>query len=135
MFKPGIAEFEIEGIKRGFRNSTWAKAVACEELGNKRGEKVTVDRLDQEIGLYDPGKDKDGNEIPRVIDLTALMYFYYGCAVAYHESKKLPIDFKPSDVSDWLDELGEERLTEITKSLFKVPEIKNVQTPEVGTPG
>jgi hypothetical protein len=125
MFKPGVAEFEVDGVKRGFKHGTWARAVACEEMAKRKNTKYSVDDLDKDIGLY-------GGEV----DLTALMCFYYGCAVHYCESKKAIVDFSPVDVSDWLDELGLDKVTEITGSIFKQHEPKNALTlEEVQTPG
>jgi hypothetical protein len=83
---------------RGFKFGTYAFAVACEE------DKSTLSELLQKIGV--------GVEKPNV-NIMSLLNVFYGAAVHYAKHKKQKVDFGPEDVSDWLDELGLEKVNTI----------------------
>jgi len=59
-------------------------------------------------------------------------HFYFACAKHYVLSKKQPVDFTSLEVMDWLDELGMERLTEITAELLNTYTEKNLKAPTMG---
>jgi hypothetical protein len=97
----GIFEFEIEGKKRGFKFGTYAMAVACEY------DKCVLSDILKRIGvpyLVDGEKKKDK------VNIMSLLHIFYGAAVHYAEHKKQPVDFSTSDISDWVDELGLEKV-------------------------
>lgn len=121
----GIFDFEIGGKKRGFKFGTYAMAIAC------RAENCKVGELLKKIGLTT--EVKEGEERSGNIDLMALLNFYHAAAVAHAEHNKQPVDFTVQDVSDWLDELGEEKMAKITTEGLTQYEPKNERAPE--TPG
>lgn len=96
----GIFEFETGEPKqvRGFKFGTYAFAVACEK------DNCAMDVLLKRIGV--------GQTAPKV-NVMSLLRVFYGAAVHYAEHKKTQIDFNQSDVSDWLDEIGLEKVNEI----------------------
>jgi hypothetical protein len=94
----GVFDFKVGGQDRGFKFGTYAFAIACDR------EKCSMDQLLDRIGINEGKK----------ANLLSLLNLFYGAAVHYAEHKKTPIDFGPSDVSDWLDEVG---LTETMKMI------------------
>lgn len=102
----GIFEYEVEGVKRGFKFGTYGISVACEK------EDCTVDVLYKRCGVPYLEKDKEGNPVVKANPpkLRSLLHLVYGAAVHYAEDNGLPTDFKVSEVSNWLDALGEEAI-------------------------
>lgn len=102
----GIFEFDIEGRKVGFKYGTYAVSIACEK------ENCTVDVLYKRCGVPYLEKNKKGEPVVKsdAPNLKALLHLVYGAAVHYAEDNDLPIDFKVSTVSNWLDEIGEEKI-------------------------
>lgn len=101
----GHVEFEIDGKQRGFRFGTFAIKVISGLTGIS-----------------------DVHEIFRRIqnqDLDVLLKFYYGCAVHFAEHKKQEVNFNEADVSDWCDELGLDKVNEMTLKLIKTYNEKN----------
>ena len=98
----GIFEFEVNGIKRGFKFGTYALAIAQERDG------CELSTLFQRIGY---GKMEGRN-----VNVMSLLNIFYGAAVHYAESKRQEIDFSASDVSDWLDEMGLEKTNNMLAS-------------------
>lgn len=82
----------------GFKFGTYAISVACEKEGD-----CSIDVLFKRCGIpYKEGKVTKQDK-PR---LKSLLHLFYGAAVHYAENNNLPIDFKPSTVSDWIDVIG-----------------------------
>jgi hypothetical protein len=106
----GIFEFEVEGVKRGFKFGTYALSIACEK------EDCSVDVLYKRCGIpytvKKRGKDGKEEEVVKAdpAKLKSLLHLFYGAAVHYAEDFDLPNDFKPSTVSNWLDEIGLDKL-------------------------
>jgi hypothetical protein len=87
----GIFEFEVGGVKRGFKFGMYAFGVAQEK------ENTTLDQLFVRCGF--------GND-PTRVNILSLVNLFYGAAVHYCHSKNKEVDFTATDVSDWIDELG-----------------------------
>lgn len=107
----GVFEFEVDGKKRGFKFGTYAFAVACEKEG------CSINELQKRIG--------DSN-----LNIMVLLHLFYGAAVHYAAHKKIEVDFTTSEVSDWLDELGYGKVTEILNSGLNVYQPKNSTSPQ-----
>ena len=105
-------EFEVFGKQRGFKLGTYTFKLINQIAGTKTIEDV-----------FERMKSND-------IDFN--LTFYFCCAKHYAMSNKQPIDFLEVDVSDWLDELGQAKMTEITTELFKVYLLKNLPAPATG---
>jgi hypothetical protein len=95
--------FKIDETK-GFKFGTYAFAVACEQ------DKCTLSEILKRIGIP---YEQDGKQKVEPVNLMSLLHVFYGAAVSYAQSHKRKADFQPSDVSDWIDELGLERVNEI----------------------
>jgi hypothetical protein len=95
--------FKIDETK-GFKFGTYAFAVACEQ------DKCTLSEILKRIGIP---YEQDGKQKVEPVNIMSLLNIFYGAAVHYAQSQKRKADFQPSDVSDWLDELGLERVNEI----------------------
>lgn len=102
----GIFEFEVNGVKRGFKFGTYGISISCEK------EDCTVDELFRRCGMPYMAKDTNGNDVVKADNpkLKSLLHLVYGAAVHYAEDKNISTEFKVSEVSDWLDEIGEEKL-------------------------
>ena len=105
-------EFEVFGQQRGFKLGTYTFKLINQHAGTKTIQDVFE-------------KFKEGNE-----DFTST--FYFCCAKHWAMSNKKEIDFQEVDVADWLDELGQVRVKEMTEELFKVYITKNLKAPETG---
>jgi hypothetical protein len=108
----GIFEFEVgePKEKRGFKFGTYAFKVACEKDGS-----ILSDLL-KKIGIpYQKGVDSEGKPlmVRDGVNLTSLLNVFYGAAVHFTESKKQEANFELVDVSDWIDELGYDRVNEM----------------------
>lgn len=122
----GIFEFEAGGKKRGFKFGTYALSVACKK------EDCSVDVLFRRCGI--PYKDEDGEYKRDPVDLGAFINLWYGAACHYAKSKGQEVDFQDVDVSDWMDELGQEKVTEMLIEAITPYQPKNSTSPttEVG---
>lgn len=111
--KKGIFEFEVGDpkAKRGFKFGTYAFAVACER------EACSLVELLKRLGL---GGDESSN-----VGIMSLLNTFYGAAVHYSESQNQKVDYKPSDVSDWLDEIGLDAAGDMLRGGFEQYQPKN----------
>ena len=110
-----MIEFKTaDGVERGLKFGTYTFQIINEVAGTSTVEEV-FERL------------KDGT--PGFATL-----FYFSCAKHYAMSKKLPIDFEPIHVADWLDDLGPEWIAKNTSDLFKSYLEKNMPAPTMGQP-
>ena len=100
----GIFEFEVDGKKVGFKFGTYALSEACEK------ENCSVDVLLRRCGIPYMVDGKPKADKPK---LKALLHLFWGAAIHYAEDNDQPTDFKPSTVSNWLDELGMEKINEM----------------------
>lgn len=117
----GIYEFEIEGQKHGFKFGTYAFSVACEKEGD-----IDLNTLFKRCGfIY---KDKDGKAKADPAKMKSLLHLFYGAAVHYAEDNDQPAGFKVSTVSNWMDELGQEKLMEMINESFFSYEPKNSES-------
>jgi hypothetical protein len=109
----GIFEFEVgePKRKRGFKFGTYAFAVACER------EACSLEELLIKLGLDGGGRKN--------VSIMTLINTFYGTAVHYSESQNQKIDFKPSDVSDWIDEMGLEATDNMLRQGFEQYQPKN----------
>jgi hypothetical protein len=95
----GVFEFELDGKQVGFKLGTMALAIAEEKEGKSLKE------------LLESLTSKDVKTI-------TILNIFYGAAVQYADHKRKPIDFTLSDISDWCEEIGFEKLiTVITEGL------------------
>ena len=62
-------------------------------------------------------------------DLTAANAFFYGCAYQYFQWKGLPVDFNMTHVSEWVEDLGVDRMKELTDKLLESYKGKNPDPP------
>jgi len=107
-------EFEVDGVRRGFKFGTYALRVISKETGIADIKEI-FKRIEQG-------------------DLDVLGKFYYGSAVHYAKSKtpKLKdedIDFDEVAVSDWMDMIGQDKIAEMTLQLLESYQPKNSQPP------
>lgn len=109
----GIFEFKIGDRDRGFKFGTYAFAIACEK------DKCSMTELFDRCGVT--GKK---------IQLMSLLRLFYGAAVHFALHKKTDVDFSESDVSDWLDDLGLEKVQEMMQSGLQTYEPKNSKSPQ-----
>ena len=100
----GIFEFEVGGVKRGFKFGTYGISVACEK------EDCSVDVLLKRCGIPYLVDGKPKADAPK---LKALLHLFYGAAVHYAEDQNQILDFKPSTVSNWLDEIGLDKVNKM----------------------
>lgn len=108
-----MIEFDTaDGVKRGLKFGTYTFQLINEITGTSTVEEVFE-------------KLKDGT--PGFATL-----FYFACAKHYALSKKLPVDFEPIHVADWMDDLGPEWITNNTAELFKAYLEKNMPAPAMG---
>jgi hypothetical protein len=101
----GIFEFEVFEKKRGFKFGTYGISVACEKEG------CSIDELYKKCGI--PYNGKNGLVKSDKPNIKALLHLFFGAAVHYTEHKKQEVDFSVSDVADWLDEIGLEKINQI----------------------
>lgn len=101
----GIFEFEVNGVKRGFKFGTYALSIACEK--DDCALDVLLRRCGVPYTVKKNGKDELKSDAPK---LKSLLHLFYGAAVHYAEDRDQPSNFKPSTVSDWLDEIGLDKL-------------------------
>jgi hypothetical protein len=111
MLKGSVREIKIGGKVRGFKFGTYALGIACRE--------EDVDIIELGRRLNDASKH-----------LLSIVNFLYAAAKSYCIANKLEVDFSPTDVGDWLDELGLDKSLEIIRAGLEVP---NKEAPE--TPG
>lgn len=110
----GIFEFELEHGKVGFKFGTYALYVACEK------ENCGVKELFTRCGFNKNGTVKD----------FSLLHLWYGAAVHYCHHKNQEVKFNPSHVSDWLDEIGIDKVKETYIEGLKQFVPKNSKAPE-----
>lgn len=121
----GIFEYEVEGVKRGFKFGTYGISIACEKEG------CDVGTLYRRCGIPYLDKNEKGEPVVKVdsANLKALLHLVYGAAVHYAEDNDLPIDFKVSHVSNWLDILGEDAIKPMFEHGLKQYVPKNSTSP------
>jgi hypothetical protein len=107
-----MIEFEVSGVKRGFKLGTYTFKLINELAGTK-----TVEDVFNKLKTQDEG-------------FTCV--FYFCCAKHYAMSKKIEVDFQEVDVADWMDDLGLEKILEISTQLFKTYITKNQPAPTTG---
>ena len=105
-------EFEVFGKQRGMKLGPYTFKLINKETGTKTVEEV-FERMQ--------AKEYD-----------FALSFYFCCAKHYAMSNKIPIDFEEVHVADWIEELGTEKMGEITSELFKVYILKNLSAPATG---
>lgn len=117
----GIFEFEVQGESRGFKFGTYAFSIACEKEGD-----IDLNTLFKRCGfIY---KDKDGKAKADPAKMKSLLHLFYGAAVHYAEDNDRPTDFKVSTVSNWMDEIGKDKLMDIINKAFFSYEPKNSES-------
>lgn len=121
----GIFEFEVNGVKRGFKFGTYGVSISCEK------EDCAVDELFKRCGMPYLTKDKDGKDIVKADKpkLKSLLNLIYGAAVHYAEDCDIPTNFKVSEVSNWLDEIGEDKVRPMLSSALAQYVPKNSTSP------
>ena len=121
----GIFEYEVEGVKRGFKFGTYGISIACEKEG------CDVGTLYKKCGVPYLDKNEKGEPVVKsdMPNLKSLLHLVYGAAVHYAEDNDLPINFKVSNVSDWLDILGEEAIKPMFTHGLKQYVPKNLKSP------
>lgn len=110
----GTFEIEVDGVKRGFKFGTYAIAVACEKDGSD-----DINELFTRCGFIG-----DGNR-----SLKSLLNFFYGAAVNYAEHNGYEVDFNVANVSDWIDEIGMDKMNDLAAGGITAHEAKNSQPP------
>src|SRR5687768_3326158 len=106
----GVFEFEIEGQKRGFKFGMMALAITEQKEGKS---------LKQIFDLLSEGR----------AEIMLTLHLFYGAAVQYADSNKMPVNFSVSDVSDWIDDIGLDAATEMLTEGFKQYAPKNSASP------
>lgn len=115
----GNIEFKIGDVQRGFRFGTWAMKVIADESGVKDIKQTFKDIQ----GIADDGSRK-------APDLNTMLIFYYACAVNYTLHVKQKVDFDMYEVSEWVSELGFERINDMTLELFDMYMPKKINPPK-----
>lgn len=114
----GIFEFEVSGEKVGFKFGTYGLSIACEKEGD-----IDMNTLFKRCGfIY---KDEKGVARADKAKMKSILHLFYGAAIHYAEDHNQPTDFKVSTVSNWMDEIGEEKLMEMIQKAFFTYEPKN----------
>lgn len=113
MTERNTTTFEIEGVERGFKFGTYTFKIIQKDLG----------------GENDPDKVLKGLTDG---DLGAVAMFYHACAIHWHKYNKKPIDFEEVHVMEWIEDLGHERMSEISKVMLESFQIKNQAAPVTG---
>jgi hypothetical protein len=120
----GIFEFEVSGEKRGFKFGTYGLSVACDK------EDCAVDELMKRCGIPYLKDGKTAQDKPK---LRSLLHLFYGAAVHYAEDNNLSTNFKPSTVSNWLDEIGIENVNKMMSQGLTQHVPKNSTSPVTET--
>jgi hypothetical protein len=107
-----IFELKIGDKVRGFKFGTYSMSITCQKENCTLGELIL--------------------KISGEVQPLTVIHVIYGGAVSYCKSKKLPIDFDESDISDWLDELGFEVGMKLLREGLEVYEPKNSPAPVTG---
>lgn len=111
--KRNTVEFQIEGKTRGVRTGTMAIAIAVKECGAASTQEF-YGRLASQ-------------------DLLAVQALFYGSAYQYAQWKGQSIDFNITQVSEWIEDIGDAKASELTDKLLESYVPKNSNPPE--TPG
>lgn len=117
-----MIEVEINGVTRGFKFGTYTFKLINELSGDKSIEDV-----------FELLSNSEKHSMTDRINF--LRTFYFACAQHYTLSKKQKVDFDEIEVSDWIDEMGIEKTSDIMAQLLKVytdKNTKNVKAPETG---
>lgn len=99
---------EIKGQKVGFKCGTLAIAIACRECGAKSIRDLLTKLSEQ--------------------DILAVLALFYGSACQF-SGKKYP-ELTMDMVSDYVEQMGEDQASEVTKTLLESFVPKNGQAPE-----
>jgi hypothetical protein len=114
----GIFEFEVSGVRRGFKFGTYAFYVASKE--------TKLSLTDVFRGIGDKAKKEDPD--PEV-DPMVLLAVFYGAAVHYAKGNNHKVDFNDSHVSDWLDEIGLDKVNTMLSEGLEQYSPKNSNSP------
>lgn len=101
-------EIKISGETIGFKTGPLAISIAVKESNCKSVNEFFNKLIEQ--------------------DLTAVLALYYGSAKQYAIKKRITTDFNMADVSDWLEEMGQEQAQIVTQTLLQTFESKNSDT-------
>jgi hypothetical protein len=110
----GVFTFKLQDREVGFKFGTYAISVACDK------ESCNIGDLFERIGF-----NKDGN-----VNLRALLHVWYGAAVHYCHHINKEVDFNTANVSDWLDEIGLDKVRATYVDGLKQFVPKNYTAPE-----
>lgn len=122
-------KFTIGEKERGFKFGTYTARLIEEQSKLKLSDflnRMSGKAVEEEV---------DGQKVVRQIeapDLECQSKFYFCCALHYAKSNKTEADFDQADVDDWRDELGADKLNEITADLFNQYSLKNSTPPMTG---
>jgi hypothetical protein len=109
----GIFTFDLESGKVGFKFGTYALSIACEKDG------CGLNEFFNRCGFNKTGEVK----------LSSLLNLWYGAAVHYCHHLNKEVDFNSSHVSDWLDEIGLDKVKETYVEGLKQFVPKNSKAP------
>jgi hypothetical protein len=109
MIKENV-EFEIGGKKRGWRFGPYSLKFISKTTGVSNMKEL-FKRLAEE-------------------DIEMMLAFYYACAVTYSHHKGEKEDYNEVDVSEWVEEIGFDKVNEYTQILLKQYVPKNLNPPE-----
>jgi len=102
-------EFELNGKVIGFRTGMMALSVAAAECGAKTTQEFFRRLADQ--------------------DLLACQALFYGAAYQYAQWKGQKVDFNATQVSEWIEDVGEEKAEGLTAKLLESYIPKNSRPP------
>lgn len=116
--------FKVNEVDRGFKFGTYTARLIEEKSGDKLS--LFLEKMS--------GKTIEVNGIVESIppDLESQSKFYFCCALHWAKSNKKEIDFDQADVDDWRDELGVEKVSDLTADLFNQYSLKNALPPKEG---
>jgi|SRR6187549_3111411 len=118
--------FKVNGVDRGFKFGTYTARLIEEKSGDKLSlflEKMSGKTVE---------KDEHGGVEVIPPDLESQSKFYFCCALHWAKSNKISVDFDQVDVDDWRDELGVDKVSDLTADLFNQYSLKNALPPMAG---
>jgi len=116
--------FKVNEVDRGFKFGTYTARLIEEKSGDKLSQ-----FLEKMSGKT---VEKDGVIEVTPPNLESQSKFYFCCALHWAKSNKVDVDFDQADVDDWRDELGVEKVSNLTADLFNQYSLKNALPPTAG---
>ncbi len=116
--------FKVNEVDRGFKFGTYTGRLIEKESGDKLS--LFLEKMSGKTTI-------EGDKVTVIApDLESQSKFYYCCALHWAKSNKKEVNFDQADVDDWRDELGADKVSELTADLFNQYSPKNALPPKEG---